>query len=879
MSCQHKYKNSKSICKSPPLKDGFCTLHYKQKEKESTLKKFNEDNNITGDYIKIKEYNNQLVDNKFKFDNNEFKFERDDKNIIWFEGKEFVTFMGYKDHKDAIKNHIKDKYKKTMYDLQGGGDSPPPLNENQKKTIYISEYGIFQLLTTSKLNNPMIEKFQDGLFEEILASIKKTDYQSDQLVTNLNNTQRTFKYNNNEIILIFINDNDFYVKAKEITDGLEYKNTDQAVRHHVSDEDKKTLEEILKLNPLLNRGFEKLQGNEKNSIYINEAGLYDLIMSSKKEEAKAFKKFVTHTILPSIRKTGNYISNPSNVALSDELIVKPNEITYFYDENDITPFLNLNVIYMGETGEIIIKNGKEYMVFKLGKSYRAIDRDFKEHKKSFTNFRMILILHCDNNDVVEDYLKIELKAKNMLCELQKKQKKNDNEIEDNKKQIYSETFILTDKFDLNYVMDLMKKLVDDHPLKSIKERDDKIKELEDNNKLREKELDLKIKEEETKQIEYETKKIQKQEETKQKQMDIELEKMKIELEKLKIELEIKKITHNISDKNTLLNENKFSNETLDNPDIVPSNNSNEEINNDIDNNEQNENDESDNDESNNNTSNKNVSNKKIKSCDSDEEIILKEKILNNNIKELKLLLSNPLFNNENIHQLLTDDIFNEDKWFEMFIKFVLFLFVLKRKPQTNISIAEKEVQLYRWYKSQCINYINKTGLLQLDQLKMNKWKELINNEIFKCYNMKDKIWYSTLDKLKEHIRINKKLPSMVSKNNEIKSLGIWMRNQKKRIDGIKCYDKKLAWEQFYNDHSTYFIQLEDEWYQMFNLLITYHTNYKKVTKYAKDEVTRHLAHWVQTQMVNYRDERSLMADDDKRKMWKDMCDKYNFRDL
>jgi anti-repressor protein len=44
-----------------------------------------------------------------------------------------------------------------------------------------------------------------------------------------------------------------------------------------------------------------------NVIVINESGLYSLILRSRKPEAKAFKRWVTHEVLPSIRKTGGYI--------------------------------------------------------------------------------------------------------------------------------------------------------------------------------------------------------------------------------------------------------------------------------------------------------------------------------------------------------------------------------------------------------------------------------------------------------------------------------------------------------------------------------------------------------------------------------------------
>ena len=49
-----------------------------------------------------------------------------------------------------------------------------------------------------------------------------------------------------------------------------------------------------------------LDANAKKSVYINEPGLYALIMGSKKPEAKAVKKWVCSEVLPSIRKTGSY---------------------------------------------------------------------------------------------------------------------------------------------------------------------------------------------------------------------------------------------------------------------------------------------------------------------------------------------------------------------------------------------------------------------------------------------------------------------------------------------------------------------------------------------------------------------------------------------
>lgn len=48
------------------------------------------------------------------------------------------------------------------------------------------------------------------------------------------------------------------------------------------------------------------QGKQKETLTVNESGLYSLILSSSKPEAKEFKRWVTHEVLPSIRKAGKF---------------------------------------------------------------------------------------------------------------------------------------------------------------------------------------------------------------------------------------------------------------------------------------------------------------------------------------------------------------------------------------------------------------------------------------------------------------------------------------------------------------------------------------------------------------------------------------------
>jgi prophage antirepressor-like protein len=60
------------------------------------------------------------------------------------------------------------------------------------------------------------------------------------------------------------------------------------------------------------KGLRSIQtpGGEQSMVAVNEAGLYSLILGSRKPEAKDFKRWVTHDVLPSIRKTGKYEVKP-----------------------------------------------------------------------------------------------------------------------------------------------------------------------------------------------------------------------------------------------------------------------------------------------------------------------------------------------------------------------------------------------------------------------------------------------------------------------------------------------------------------------------------------------------------------------------------------
>ena len=63
-------------------------------------------------------------------------------------------------------------------------------------------------------------------------------------------------------------------------------------------------------------------GGTQGVTIINEPGLYSVILRSDKPEAKAFKRWVTHEVLPSIRRTGAYGVPPERLAHLNELQAK-----------------------------------------------------------------------------------------------------------------------------------------------------------------------------------------------------------------------------------------------------------------------------------------------------------------------------------------------------------------------------------------------------------------------------------------------------------------------------------------------------------------------------------------------------------------------------
>ena len=158
--------------------------------------------------------------------------------------------------------------------------------------------------------------------------------------------EKVFRCEQTDLPIIKYKD-EIWFRGKTVAEILGYAIQRKAIREHVDPEDKRKRSELgLKskqneTDPLKSKQNESfwlkkasgsrrsktdpLTNNEKNTTYINESGLYSLILRSKLESAHArvFKRWVTKEVLPSIRRTGKYsYDDDMNHKYSDRLTFK-----------------------------------------------------------------------------------------------------------------------------------------------------------------------------------------------------------------------------------------------------------------------------------------------------------------------------------------------------------------------------------------------------------------------------------------------------------------------------------------------------------------------------------------------------------------------------
>jgi prophage antirepressor-like protein len=229
-----------------------------------------------------------------------------------------------------------------------------------------------------------------------------------------------FKYNSKSIRVIGTPDKPWFC-GKDICGVLVYEKERDAITLHVDQEN------ITSLKDLTARisGGRKYTASDLRMLYINEPGLYELIFKSNKPMAKAFNKWVISEVLPSIRKTGGYISpTASNVQITElqaKLTLLTNEKTELSEKMERMIKVNADLLIltkrMNKNETIYIVSSKHYTnqgLFKVGRTKTTMKARLASYNTGRPeNDKMLVLAEFKVNDSVEVEKSIHWKCKSL----------------------------------------------------------------------------------------------------------------------------------------------------------------------------------------------------------------------------------------------------------------------------------------------------------------------------------------------------------------------------------------------------------------------------------------------------------------------------------
>ena len=169
-------------------------------------------------------------------------------------------------------------------------------------------------------------------------------------------------YNNKEVRVVMVEGDPWFV-AKDICDVLGVQLTHRAMA--TLDDDEKGRHTVTTL------------GGDQEMSVINEAGMYSLVLKSRKPEAKQFKRWITHEVIPDIRKHGQYMTvetadatleNPEvflskSLLYANEVIERQKKLLAHFEED-------AENIYIGDMSKILQNCGIDVKPFTLAQWLR-----------------------------------------------------------------------------------------------------------------------------------------------------------------------------------------------------------------------------------------------------------------------------------------------------------------------------------------------------------------------------------------------------------------------------------------------------------------------------------------------------------------------------
>lgn len=203
--------------------------------------------------------------------------------------------------------------------------------------------------------------------------------------------QKIFNYGEIEVQTI-IKDNEPWFVAKDVCNALEVKNTSDALSR--LDDDEKG---VVSTDTL---------GGTQDTLIVNEPGLYSLILGSRKPQAKPFKRWVTHEVIPSIRKHGAYMTE----AALEQAVANPDFIigllTNLKEEKEKNKQLSTTVQKqkpLVDFAEMCMRSETDLLVRELSKLCKNKGLNIGE-KRLFQKLRDWGLIFKNKNEPMQRYI-------------------------------------------------------------------------------------------------------------------------------------------------------------------------------------------------------------------------------------------------------------------------------------------------------------------------------------------------------------------------------------------------------------------------------------------------------------------------------------------
>ena len=234
----------------------------------------------------------------FKYNNNDVRTVQIDGEP-WWVLKDVCDVLEIGNSRDvSARLDVDEKAAVDLTDTSSNGTT------QRRRVTLINESGLYNVIVRS--DKPEANAFRRWVTHEVLPSIRNhhnaTDHDTTDNAENLdipkeipdNNNMQIFNYNNNEVRTIQIDGEPWWV-LRDVCDVLELKDTNKVAERLCDDE--------------LTR-IKFVSGGQTREMYaVNESGLYAAIIRSDKPEAQEFRRWITHEVLPSIRKHGAYMTD------------------------------------------------------------------------------------------------------------------------------------------------------------------------------------------------------------------------------------------------------------------------------------------------------------------------------------------------------------------------------------------------------------------------------------------------------------------------------------------------------------------------------------------------------------------------------------------